>query len=357
ETVTVAGGIATVTLTDTVAETFAVAITNGAGLTNPSSDSIIVSLGPATQVVITGPGADFATDGSTTLTVQVQAANSNLVTTDSTTTITFDPTLSGTISAVGTGTGDLSYGVVGGAETVTVAGGIATVTLTDTVVETFQVAITNGAGLSNPSSDSITVSAGAADHMVVTATDGSANTGDSEVLSVQLVDQYGNAVSSASAVTVTVTGSATFSATDMGGCTGCQSTSGTLSASGAGSVTITDTVGETVTVSANATGDAEVVANVAASVDFLAKFGYRKSLTIDRTKVACAASPPTTLSNFPVLINITGDLDLRTTTDGGDVTDAQGDDIIFRALNPTTCGGPSVCTLDHEIEQYTSAAG
>ncbi len=106
ETVTVAGGVATVTLVDTVAETFEVAITNSASLTNPANDSITVSAGTATQVVLTGPGANFATNGSTTLTVQVQDGTGNLVTTDSTTTITFAPTLSGTISAVGTGTGD-----------------------------------------------------------------------------------------------------------------------------------------------------------------------------------------------------------------------------------------------------------
>ena len=97
----------------------------------------ILKVPVASQVVITGAGSDFSTDGSTNLTVQVQDPVGDLVTTDSTTQITFSPTLSGTISAVVTGSGDSSYGVVGGAETVTVAGGIATVTLVDTVMETF----------------------------------------------------------------------------------------------------------------------------------------------------------------------------------------------------------------------------
>ncbi len=80
------------TLVDTVAENFEVAITNFASLSNPANDSIIVSVGAPAQVVMTGPGSDFTTDGSTNLTVQVQDANNNLETTDNTTQITFSPT-------------------------------------------------------------------------------------------------------------------------------------------------------------------------------------------------------------------------------------------------------------------------
>jgi subtilisin family serine protease len=115
----------------------------------------------ATQVVLTGAGADFPVDGSTQLTVQVQDAGGNLVTTDNTTQITFAPTLSGTVTAVDVGTGDASYGVPGDAETVTVAGGVATITLGDLVVETFEVAVSNDAGLTNPPNDSINVTQGA----------------------------------------------------------------------------------------------------------------------------------------------------------------------------------------------------
>ena len=106
--------------------------------------------GPANKVVIRQPGADFPAGGSTTLEVMVQDAAGNRVSTDSTTQITFDPTLSGTISGVVTGTGDSSYGVAGGAETVTVMAGIARITLTDNVAETFQVAITNDASARQP---------------------------------------------------------------------------------------------------------------------------------------------------------------------------------------------------------------
>ena len=107
-----------------------------------------------------------------------------------------------------------------------------------------------------------------ADHMVVTATDGTATAGATEVLSLQLLDDLDNPVSSALAVTITVTGSATFSGNNIGGTNGSNTLTGTLSASWAGSVTITDNVAETVTVSADATGDKQAVANVDAGVVF-----------------------------------------------------------------------------------------
>ncbi|NIO09013.1 MAG: peptidase S8, partial [Deltaproteobacteria bacterium] len=63
-------------------------------------------------------------------------------------------------------------------------------------------------------------------------------------------------------------GSATFSANDMGGANGSNTLNGTLSGSGSGSVTVTNNVAETVTVAADATGDAEAVANVDDNVVF-----------------------------------------------------------------------------------------
>jgi len=54
-----------------------------------------------------------------------------------------------------------------------------------------------------------------------------------------------------------------------------------------------------------------------------------------------------------MLVSLT-DNDLRPTAYGGDVTSSSGYDIIFRALDDTTCGGSGTapCTLDHEIEFY-----
>ena len=86
-----------------------------------------------------------------------------------------------------------------------------------------------------------------------------------------------------------------------------------------------------------------------------AAYTFHKTITIDRTKIN-AAGCGATLTNFPLLFKVT-DLDLRHTSSGGDVTDTGGDDIIFKALDPTTCGGAPSCVLDHEIESYVSTAG
>ena len=84
-------------------------------------------------------------------------------------------------------------------------------------------------------------------------------------------------------------------------------------------------------------------------------FGFRKPITIDRSKLSdpsCAV----TLTNFPILYSVT-DLDLRSTANGGNVTYSTGDDIIFRAYDSTTCGGTAWCGLDHEIEKYDETTG
>jgi hypothetical protein len=66
-------------------------------------------------------------------------------------------------------------------------------------------------------------------------------------------------------------------------------------------------------------------------------WGYRKRITIDRTKVAA------TQANFPVLISIT-DAGLR------DGAQPDADDILFTSSNGTT-------KLDHEVERYTASTG
>ena len=84
-----------------------------------------------------------------------------------------------------------------------------------------------------------------------------------------------------------------------------------------------------------------------------AAFSFRKQITINSGQV----SGPTNLADFPVLISITGDVNLRTTANGGNVQDPNGHDIIFRAEDTTTCNGPATCILDHEIESYDGANG
>ncbi len=65
-----------------------------------------------------------------------------------------------------------------------------------------------------------------------------------------------------------------------------------------------------------------------------------------------------TIVNFPVLVSITDDANLKTTANGGFVTSAKGHDILFQGEDATTCapaGAP--CRLDHEIESYDGVNG
>ncbi|MGA1794649.1 MAG: DUF2341 domain-containing protein [bacterium] len=78
------------------------------------------------------------------------------------------------------------------------------------------------------------------------------------------------------------------------------------------------------------------------------RFMYRKELTIDQSVVG--ASCGSDLTDFPFLVNIQNDADLKTTINGGHVEDPEGDDIIFRDAN-------GVEQLDHEVEQYDPATG
>ncbi len=209
ETITVAGGVATVVIANTVAQSFQIAVTNNAALTNPSNISLTSTVGTATQVVITSAAPDTIAGGTSSLTIQIQDTNGNLVT-GATTQVTFTPTLGGTVSGVTTGTGDGSYGVAAGAETITVSGGIATITLTNTTAQTYQVAITNSGGLANPANDSVTISPAAASQVVLTAPGSNFITGSSTTLTLQVQDSFGNVRTADSSTQIT------FSPTNSG---------------------------------------------------------------------------------------------------------------------------------------------
>src|SRR5690349_18662985 len=74
-------------------------------------------------------------------------------------------------------------------------------------------------------------------------------------------------------------------------------------------------------------------------------YSFRRSITIDHTKV-----PNTDQTNFPVLISGTYSY-LATTANGGDVTNANGYDIIFTS----DAGGTSL--LPFEQESYSASTG
>jgi hypothetical protein len=75
-------------------------------------------------------------------------------------------------------------------------------------------------------------------------------------------------------------------------------------------------------------------------------YNFRKRITFDPTKVSGSSD----LTDFPVLIKIASDNDLRVTGSGGHVQNANGYDIIFTSADGTTL-------LDHQLTRYVSTSG
>ncbi|WP_317897283.1 DUF2341 domain-containing protein [Aurantibacillus circumpalustris] len=78
----------------------------------------------------------------------------------------------------------------------------------------------------------------------------------------------------------------------------------------------------------------------------ICSYNYRKRITFDPTKVM----GPSDLTNFPVLINIASDNDLRHTGSSGHVESTSGFDIVFTASDGITL-------LTFQMEKYTSTNG
>lgn len=84
------------------------------------------------------------------------------------------------------------------------------------------------------------------------------------------------------------------------------------------------------------------------TLDLLAQplgYSYARQITIQSSQISGTANH----SNFPVLISIT-DTNLRTTANGGHVTNSNGYDIIFTSSDCMT-------QLDHQVESYNAATG
>ena len=83
-----------------------------------------------------------------------------------------------------------------------------------------------------------------------------------------------------------------------------------------------------------------------------AAYTYRMAITIDRTRIGTSTGA-TTLSNYPLLLDITS-ANLKSSGGGAHVTSSNGYDISFQGADTTTCGGPSTCIFNYEIESYSS---
>lgn len=175
--------------------------------------------------------------------------------------------------------------------------------------------------------------------------------GNSNYNAAAVVDQPFNVAAAAQTITFNTLANKTYgdapftvSASSSSGLSVSFSTlSGPATISG---TTVTLTGAGTVTVRAAQAGNSNY--NAAANVDRsfnVAGYSYRRSITIDYTKV-----PNTDQSNFPVLISGTYSY-LATVANGGNVQSSNGCDIIFTS--------DSVCTnkLSHEVESYSGTTG
>lgn len=75
-------------------------------------------------------------------------------------------------------------------------------------------------------------------------------------------------------------------------------------------------------------------------------YRYRKRITFDPTRVSGSAD----LVNFPALISITADNDLRTVANSGHVESASGFDIVFT-------GADGITLLNFQMERYVATSG
>jgi len=124
--------------------------------------------------------------------------------------------------------------------------GVGTLSITDTRAETIGLVGTSWVGSITPVSQSATVAVvpAAADHLVMAPTDGVAPTCGTELVGMQLVDVYGNAVASPAFVGLAVTANLAalhpkVAATSVNAAVNVVSTSGSLSPGGAGDATVT----------------------------------------------------------------------------------------------------------------------
>jgi hypothetical protein len=148
EAIGASSGLIQLSLTNTVAETFTLTATS-AGLTDAPVQTIVVSPADPAQLVVSAAPVSFEAGQSTTLSLKAQDVYGNDTTT-ATSNIVFTPSGNGRIE---TGSDGLAFekDLTTGAVTVTVA---------DNVAETMTIDITNGTGLTNPSSPSVVVTPG-----------------------------------------------------------------------------------------------------------------------------------------------------------------------------------------------------
>src|SRR5206468_2462680 len=189
-----------------------------------------VTPGAASKLVITSATADLQSGTTRALTAEVRDASDNVVSSDSTTSVTFAKT-SGTGTVTGLGAATAANGVASKTVTGQTAGSI-TITASAT-------------GLASGTT-TFTVTPGAASKLVITSATADLQSGTTRALTAEVRDASDNVVSSDSTTSVTFAKtSGTGTVTGLGAAT---------AANGVASKTVTGQTAGSITITASATG-------------------------------------------------------------------------------------------------------
>jgi len=329
-------------------------ITIGAAatLSSAANQSFTVGQASTTASVITVTEAATVTITATNnLRIRIPASF-NMTWDTSVTSVTLGGTASGKVSATGvvyegsnrTVVLDVTANFTAG-QTLTITGLKFTSFTAVSAADNLEL-VTAGAGGATASEDDKTIAiaaAGVSSFLVEAAGGGSIGAQTSGTpfnIRITALDGNNNTVTSFTG-TVSITSTGTLSA---GGGTTAAFTAGVLASH---SVTISNT--GTFTITATKTAGTENGTSNAFTVNalqpaFVSGYTYRR--IIDITDAQVSGGPH---ANFPMLFCVTL-ADLKTTANGGKVTDAQGDDIVFAASDGTT-------QLSHQVEKYDATTG
>ena len=224
--VNIGNGVGTKDISDQVAETVNLSLTDsqGTGFTCTSTQNVIFAHGVATQFVIINP-ADGTVDAAITVTVQLQDQYGNIVTTG------VDKDKNVTLNADGSATG---------AGLVNIGNGVGTKDISDQVAETVNLSLTDsqGTGLDVSSTQDVIFAIGAIDHYSVSAITSPRTVGVAFNVTIQAQNQYNNNITTGGDATETV--NITFGKADAG-----ATPTSTTTASGTATVSMTMTVAQT----------------------------------------------------------------------------------------------------------------
>ncbi|MES1247893.1 MAG: invasin domain 3-containing protein, partial [Actinomycetota bacterium] len=179
-TATVSGGVATLNVTGSLAGSLTVTASSGSLTSDTSTFS--VTTGAASKIVFTSGAGNVASGGTKSLTAALEDANGNVITSDSTTVITFAK--------------NSGAGTVTGLGTATASSGVASLTVTGQVAGAITVGASSGALTSGSSSFNVVAGTADATTSTLSVSPGSitADGTSTSTVTIRTKDSNGNAI-------------------------------------------------------------------------------------------------------------------------------------------------------------------